>query len=240
MSGKRLAGRIWVAAAVAMAACLVAGSALAAEEARYSFASAQGGGQIAVPQAGEGRGTLYFYNVDGNRITHVSLRVSQAPADWEVSVEPAWREVPVAFNGELVKVGENLHVEPSALLAREASPVPEGMACIAIPGRGYALAKVAHVVARAPAGAAVGTGGEVRVLAEAAWLGQGGAATIKQAREFTFVVAVAAPGGYSETVLGQGGDDGLSGLLWTWLPPVLAGAVGFLAAMVLQRRRGSE
>ncbi len=237
MSRGSLVTRFWVTAlAVALAVSTPIGWALA-EEAHYSFASAQSGEQIAVPQGGEGRSALYFYNVDGNRITHVTLKVSRAPAGWQVDVEPGLREVEVELNGDVTKVSENLHIEPSALLAKEAAAVPEGMACIAIPGRGYALAKVAHVVARAPAEAAVRSGGEVRVLAEAAWLGQVGAAAIKQSREFRFT-AVVVPAGYGESV--RDGNDGLADMLWTWLPPLVAGAVGFLAAAVLQRRRGQQ
>jgi len=47
--------------------------ALAQEAAKYNFASARGGKQITVTPGGEGEGVIYFYNIDGNRITHITL-----------------------------------------------------------------------------------------------------------------------------------------------------------------------
>ena len=69
------------------------------EEAKYNFASAQGNKELRIPPGEESRGYIYFYNVDGNRITHISLEVSNAPSDWEVTVEPPLSETKVLVSG---------------------------------------------------------------------------------------------------------------------------------------------
>ena len=66
---------------VATTLLLARASPVLADEARYNFASAQGDKQISVTPGGEGKGVIYFYNIDGNRITHISLKVNQAPED---------------------------------------------------------------------------------------------------------------------------------------------------------------
>ncbi|MEJ2740818.1 MAG: hypothetical protein P8105_13515, partial [Dehalococcoidia bacterium] len=48
-------------------------SVLADDAAKYNFASAQGDKEIAVKPGSEGTGAIYFYNIDGNRITHITL-----------------------------------------------------------------------------------------------------------------------------------------------------------------------
>jgi len=182
--------------------------ALAQEGAKYNFASAQGGKQIKATPGGEGEGVIYFYNIDGNRITHVTLEVSETPSNWEVAIQPPQHEIQVEIGGRIVTVAENLHVSPSALLSQETEDVPEGMVCIVIPSRGYALAQVAHIIVRVPESAEIGTRGDIIISAEAEWLGQGGAAAIKQTRNFEFSVeVVSAETDFTETIVGEGEES---------------------------------
>ena len=51
--------------------------------ARYNFASAQGDNELRISPGEEGRGVIYFYNIDGNRITHITIAVSLAPSGWD-------------------------------------------------------------------------------------------------------------------------------------------------------------
>jgi len=122
---------------------------------------------------------IYFYNIDGNRITHITLNVSQAPDNWEVEIQPPLHEIQVEISGSPVTVTENLHVEPSELLSEETEDVPEEMVCITVPTRGYALAKPAYIIVRVPESEEIGTKGDITISAEAEWLGYGGAAAIK-------------------------------------------------------------
>jgi hypothetical protein len=221
------------------------------ETAKYNFASAQGDKELRIAPGGEGVGSIYFYNIDGNRITHITLEVSQAPAGWEVTIEPPLAETQVLVSGLPVTVAENLYVEPSELLAAEPQDIPQGMVSIKIPGRGYALGKVAQVVVSVPEATPLGTTGAITIAGEAAWLGQSGAAAVKQARDFDFSVTVVSESTeYTEEIVGQGetpappkppaaGES--SGFPLThWLPAIIAGVVVLLGAILvplLVRRR---
>jgi hypothetical protein len=234
---------------------------LADDAAKYNFASAQGDKEIAVKPGSEGTGAIYFYNIDGNRITHITLEATGVPEGWQVSIEPPLSETKVLVNDMPVTVTENLYVEPSELFADEPQNVPEGMVSINVPGRGYVLAKLASVTVEVPEGIEYGTQGTIVVSAEAVWLGQGGAAAIKQARNFEFTVTVVSgKTGFSETIVentdeqsagvaeantditGNTGevDNTKSGLLvnYRWVPVlivILAAIV--VVAVVLSRRR---
>jgi len=207
---------------------------LAQEAAKYNFASAQGSKEIRVAPDGEGRGVLYFYNIDGNRITHITLDISEAPGNWEAEIEPPQHEIEVEIGGSTITVTENLHVEPSDLLSEELEDVPEGMLCISIPGRGYALAKAAYIVIRAPQSEEIGARADILVSAEAEWLGQSGAAAIKQARDFELSVEVVSGANDStETIKDDGSNPGFS--ILRWLPVIIAGVVVILGAVLIPR-----
>jgi hypothetical protein len=234
-------------------------SVLADDAAKYNFASAQGDKEIAVKPGSEGTGAIYFYNIDGNRITHITLEVAEAPEGWTVTVEPPLSETKVRINDMPVTVTENLYVEPTELLSEEPQDVPEDMVSIKIPGRGYALGRVANVTVEVPEGVEYGTNGTIVVAAEAAWLGQGGAAAVKQARDFEFAVTVVSgKTGYTETIVGddeeqvpeeseadtagaaEQNDGKSSGLLenYRWIPVAVAViAIAVIIGVVVSRRR---
>jgi len=184
---------------------------MAEEGAKYNLASVQSGKQISVTPGGEGRGVIYFYNIDGNRITHITLSVSQAPDNLEVEIQPPLHDTQVKIGDQVLTVTENLYVKPSEALPEEISDVPEGMVCIKIPGRGYVLAQPVNVIVRAPESAEVGTGGDVHISALAEWLGQSGAAAIKQARDFDFSVRVISGNtDTTETIVGEKEKPGVA------------------------------
>jgi hypothetical protein len=234
-------------------------SVLADDAAKYNFASAQGDKEIAIKPGSEGMGAIYFYNIDGNRITHITLEVAEVPEGWTVTVEPPTSETKLLVNDMPVTVTENLYVEPTELLSEEPQDVPEDMVSIKIPGRGYALGRVANVTVEVPEGVEYGTTGTIVVAAEAAWLGQGGAAAVKQARDFEFAVTVVSgKTGYTETIVGDeyeqvpeeseadmAGEveqerDKSSGLLenYRWVPIAVAVvAIAVIIGVVLSRRR---
>lgn len=182
---------------------LLTASPVLADQPSYSFASAQGSASIAVEPGGEGVGLLFFYNIDGNRVTHIGLRLADAPAGALVNIEPAPREVEIDLSGERVVLSENLFVEPGPLLVEPLGPVPEGSACIELAKGRFAIAKVARVLVRVPSNARLGPAGKVKVTAEASWLGQSGAAALKQSRTFEFTVEVVRRGPVTERVLGE-------------------------------------
>jgi hypothetical protein len=214
-------------------------AALAQEPAKYNFASAQVSKEIKVTPDGEGSGVIYFYNIDGNQITHVVLEVSQAPANWQVAIQPPLGETQVEINGKIVTVNENLYIEPSQVLSQEVEDIPAGTICIAVPQRGYALAKEAKIIVRVPASEKIGTKGEIIVSATAQWLGQSGAVAIKQSRDFTFSVEVIAETtGIEEKILER---RSIGDVVGKWLPAIIGAAIVVLGAVLilfyLRRRR---
>jgi hypothetical protein len=232
------------------------------EPAKYNFASTQGDKELKIPPGQEGRGSIYFYNIDGNRITHISLEISQAPEGWQVNIEPPLAETQVMVSGMPVTVKENLYIEPSELLTEEPQSMPEGMISIKVPGRGYALGKVAQVVIRVPESVPLGSTGGITIAAEAAWLGQSGAAAVKQARDFEFSVSVVSgQTEYTEEIIGPGktqppteeniantsalpsaSQDDVPGFSFGgWLPAIIAAVVvivGVTFVVLFMRRRG--
>ena len=218
---------IKIAGIILTAALLIAlpSVALAQEPAKYNFASAQGSKDLKIISGGEGVGIIYFYNIDGNRITHVTLEVSQAPGDWQ-------GEIQVEVGGTYVTVTENLHVEPSELLLEEPERAPPGKVIIVVPNRGYAFAREADIIIQVPESAEIGTRADITVSAVAEWLGQTGAAAINQARDFSFSVEVVAEAtGGEEKIIEENG--GFSSIIMKWLPTIIAIVIVVLAAVLI-------
>jgi hypothetical protein len=212
----------------------MASSALAEEPAKYNFASVQGSENIQILPGGDGTGNMYFYNIEGNRITHVTLEVSHAPTGWQVEIQPPPGETQVEVNGQVVTVTESLYVEPSEASSEVIKNVPEGMVCIPVAQRGYALAKVARIIVQVPDSEAIGTQEEITVSATARWLGQGGAVAFSQSRDFDFTIEVVNEvTEYHETILGGGTAK--------WLPWIAGAAAIVILALVtllyIRRRR---
>jgi hypothetical protein len=164
---------------------------VADEPAKYNLASVLGASNLQVIAGGETQEVIYFYNVDGNRTTHIVLEVVQAPSEWEVKIAPPLHEIEVKSGESAITVTENLHVEPSQLSSEPISDVPTDMVCLFVPNRGYALAKVATIIIRVPESEEAVTEGNIKIAAVASWPGQTGAATICQTRDFDFSVHVA-------------------------------------------------
>lgn len=223
-------------------------TAYADEAAQYNFASAQGSKELQVIPGGTCTGYIYFYNIDGNRITHITLEVSESPEGWDVTIYPPVGETEVIVNEVPVTVTENLYVEPSELFTEEPADVPEGMVSLSIPGRGYALGKAAEITVNVPESIAIGATGKITIAGEAAWLGQGGSAAIQQARDFDFTITVVSESTeYTETIPGQDGDSNSdSGStvfdLMKWLPAIIAAAIVVIGAvyvtLLVRKRRG--
>jgi hypothetical protein len=201
----------------------------------YNFASSQSSQEIMVTPDGESQGSIFFYNIDGNQITHVTLEVSQCPTNWQVTIQPPLGETRVEIGGQTVTVSENLYVEPSQLLSEKTDDTPAGMVCIAIPQRGYALAKEAKIIVHVPTSAKIGTKDNIVISATAQWLGQSGAVAIQQNRDFDFSVEVVTEQTSGEKILTDGG--GLGKWLWVIIGAVAAVLVSGMTLLYIRRRR---
>jgi hypothetical protein len=206
--------------------------ALAEEPAKYSFATAQSSKDLKITPGTEGVGIIYFYNIDGNRITHVSLEISQAPDDWGIEIQPPMGDTLVEIGGSKVSVTENLYVEPSELMLDEPENVPQGMVSIIVSNRGYAMAKAANIIIQVPETAEIGTQVGITISSVAEWLGQTGTAAIRQARDFDFSVEVVAEvTGDNEKIVEENG--GFSSIIMRWLPTIVAIVLVVLAVVLI-------
>lgn len=209
---------------------LVLPSQVLAEDASYSFASAQGSSNLQAIPGATTEGVIYFYNVDGNRITHIVLEVLEAPEGWIVEVDPPLAEqeytVGESPNESTITVTENLYSEPTAVYAEEITNVPDGMVSLTLPNKlgedvsGYCLAKSVNIKVTIPESMEIGTTGDVKILATGSWLGQTGAAAIAQTRDFDFTVqAVLELTNEKPVVSGEGFD------ILKWLPWMIVGVM---------------
>ena len=170
------------------------------EDAKYNFGSAQGAKELTISPGGEATTKLFFYNIYGNRITHIILEVADAPKGWEISIEPALHETSVVVSGIPTTVEENLFVEPGTDV-QESKPddVPEGIEYISSPV-GFVGAKPVLITIKVPEDAKLGTVAKITIDGVASWLGQTGTAAITQGRSFEYTVTVASSE-FSEIIL---------------------------------------
>ena len=166
------------------------GPVLSQQEAIYNLASIQPDKHLEIEAGGHSTALLYFYNIDGNRTTHIKLKLSSCPENWQVEIQPPLQQTVIDTANGSISLLENLCVEPSILQSEKIAGLPDGMESVVVPGRGYTMAKVVHVTIGIPALEKAGDKGEVIVTAEATWSGQQGAASIGQTRDFVFSVEV--------------------------------------------------
>src|SRR3989338_946365 len=170
------------------------------EEAKYNFGSAQSAKEISIAPGDVVTTKLYFYNIHGNRITHISLSVAEAPENWDISIEPALHESTVIVSGVTTTVEENLFVEPGSDVAESVpDDIPEGIEYISSPV-GFVGAKPVLIKIKVPSNEKLGTVANVRIDGTASWLGQTGTAAITQSRSFEYIVTIVSKE-FAETIL---------------------------------------
>ena len=142
------------------------------ERAIYNFASIQTGSNLKVTAGDEANTQIGFYNVDGNRTTHITLVVAEAPEGWEVEIDSA------------------LTVEVTELMEEPVEQLEEGTKSVVLGSRGYTVARIANIKINAPEDVEEGTIGEIKITVKAEWLGQTGQVAICQIRNFNYSVEV--------------------------------------------------
>ena len=157
------------------------------EDAKYNFGSAQADKELKTNPGGEITTKLYFYNIYGNRITHIKLEVSEFPENWIISLTPETHDAEVDISGILTTINENLYVEPSSDVVEEIPKnVPEGIEYISS-SVGYIGAKPVEIKIKVPENENYGSY-NLRIDASAFWLGQQGTAEIQQSRSFDYKI----------------------------------------------------
>lgn len=166
------------------------------DDGQYNFASLQIDHAVSVSPGNSTVTKLYFYNIFGNRITHVKLSISEFPQGYTVTMAPAVHQQPYSVAGTTVFVEENLFAEPTP---RDSLPQTKpndtaDVEYIQAPSiSGWIPAKPVKITISAPPGAPIGQTGTVKVIGTANWLGNAGTVSLNQEREFTFTVTTVAP-----------------------------------------------
>ena len=158
----------------------------AQEDAKYNFGSAQADKELKTNPGGEISTKLYFYNIYGNRITHIKLEVSESPENWIIRLTPDVHDAEVDVSGVITTINENLYVEISEAVDEIPENVPEGIEYISS-SVGYIGAKPVEIKIKVPSDEAYGTY-DLRIDASAFWLGQQGTAEIQQSRSFDYKI----------------------------------------------------
>ena len=163
---------------------------LAEEAPKYNFGTTAASGTILMePGLTMKVPAINFFNLYGNRITHVTLTLIDYPKGWNVKIEPELHEVQVNISGTIVTSTENLYVSPLKAIA-EIPVIPvEGTEYIHIGGiEGYVPAKTAYLNITVPPGTPLGGSHRISVKAVGSWFGQAANVALNQERSFDFDV----------------------------------------------------
>ncbi len=94
--------------------------------------------------------TWNFYNLYGDRITHISVSKIQGP-DWEIRYEPALHEESYDVSGVIEKISENIGVEKMSVVLEIPENPPEGVSYVKHPNQdGYIPIKSVKIYITVP------------------------------------------------------------------------------------------
>ena len=185
---------------------------LAEENAAYSLGTMQPNNNYRASPGDDLVLKFYIFNAYGNRISHITLSVTNNPDNLEVVLPPletkTWN-----ISGILTPIEENLYVEPMPLLdAKPTNPLP-GIEYLKSPNiSGVIPAKPVNFTVKIPSDSPLGVRYAVTITALAKWYGETGSAQVSQARPFAYSILVASKN-YSESIYEPeegGGGLGLS------------------------------
>jgi len=158
----------------------------AQEAPRYNFGSMQASKSLFAKPGQEIETKLYFYNIYGNRPTHIKLKIVEKPEDWEVSLFPNIHKEKYEVSGEIREVEENLVVYPSNTSEKPGEKT-EGKEWISSKV-GYINADYVTIKIKIPENEKIGTSENIKINAIAFWLGQTGSIALQQERDFSYTI----------------------------------------------------
>jgi len=160
----------------------------------FNFGTMQGGKLIAIEPGKTAEAKLYFFNIHGDRDTHVSIGVVEAPAGFKVEIDPMPHNASYNVSGVMITTTESLvtPVTPVDSLPKEKpeeSATPAGVEYVTLGGvEGFVPAKVLTIRVTAPADAPLWQDYTLKLAATAGWfdVGETGPISVRQARDFTY------------------------------------------------------
>jgi len=156
--------------------------------------------------------TFYIFNAYGNRISHITLYVSDNPDNLEVILPPLQHNR-YNISGISTVIDEQLYVCNMSIVEVKPDPVPTDNFCYKEPTyylkstnvSGFIPAKRVEVMVKMPEDAKLGTQYALTIMANANWYGEMGTSQVSQARPFTYNIAMVSEN-YSETLLPPEGE----------------------------------
>lgn len=164
-----------------------------AQPAEYNFGTTQQSNLIQIEPGKTATTKIFFYNIWGNRITHVSLEVAEKPEGWQVQIEPELHNVTLNVTGVIISAEENLFAMPCKIDAEwcpTSELIPrEGVEYISGSGvKGKIPAKYALITVTAPPNVPLWTEYTLKITAYANWYGEAGTVALNQARDFSYTI----------------------------------------------------
>lgn len=180
---------------------------VSAQSAEYNFGTTQQSNVIEVEPGKAATTKIFFYNIWGNRVTHVRLDITQQPEGegWNVELSPPLSNVTLNVTGIVVTVEENLFAVPCKIddsWCPTSDPIPrEGVEFLSASGvEGKVPAKYAVITVTAPESIPLWQEFPLKISASAEWYGEGGIVALSQARDFSYTIKTVTRQ-YSEEVL---------------------------------------
>jgi hypothetical protein len=172
---------------------------MAEESAAYSLGTMQPNSNYRASPGDELVLKFYIFNAYGNRISHITLSVSNNPDNLEVILPPletnTWN-----ISGILTPIEENIYVEPMPIVEVKPDTPEPGIEYLKSPNvSGVIPAKPVNFTVKIPDSAVLGSRYSVTVTALAKWYGETGSAQVSQARPFSYNILVASKN-YSESI----------------------------------------
>lgn len=154
---------------------------------QYNFGTMQAGKSFSVQPGQEITTKLYFYNIYGNRPTHIKLSVIEKPENWQVEIIPDVAKKEYDVSGQKVSVDENLVVYPSN--ATETAGTNTETIEYIQSSVGYIASNFVTIKIKVPENEKIGVSKNIKINGIASWLGQTGNIALNQERDFDYSVS---------------------------------------------------
>ncbi|MCD6477759.1 MAG: hypothetical protein J7K87_02025 [Candidatus Aenigmarchaeota archaeon] len=164
-----------------------------AQGAAYNLGTMQKDKVIEVEPGKSATTKIYFYNIFGNRITHVKLNVEEAPEGWGIEINPELHNVTLNVTGVIIHVEENLYTIPCSMdkdwcPTNDTTP-REGVEYLTASGvDGKVPAKYVTITVHAPSGTPLWKEYPLKITATANWYGEAGMVALSQQRDFDYTI----------------------------------------------------
>jgi len=163
-----------------------------AQGAAYNLGTMQKDKVIEVEPGKSATTKIYFYNIWGNRITHIKLDLVEKP-DWNIEMQPELHNVTLNVTGIIIHVEENLYTVPCSIDGKwcptdDTKPM-EGVEYLTASGvDGKVPAKYVTITVHAPSGTPLWKEYPLKIVATANWYGEAGMVALSQQRDFDYTI----------------------------------------------------